>query len=246
MAGGGSIGPMDADREQEIHQLVEDGAGLTGLSMEDLGYIPDPEDLTQDERDAMEPEDLEWLQSVSPDRRAQSLHQARMLAGTLWQASARLVEHLFEDIATVRHQEIVTVGSIDDTWVLSALPRQFATHYDARFAQRFLVVTVDMTASLIRGWEAPSCLAQELAVRSLLNEAEETAAVYNLDLPQDWRRQLEDLLLEDTETELLYRNVIDGVEENGELKSRLGLALMRVDSWFEPFNVTRHVPPYAR
>lgn len=237
---------MDGDREKEIHQLLEDGSRLSGLSLEDLGYLPDPEDLTEDERSAMDLEDLEWLLSVTPDQRAESLHQARRLAGALWQASATLVERLFEDIAALRHQEIVTTGSVEDTWILSELPRQFATHYTAQFAQRFLVVAVDMTAALAREWDGPSCVAQELALRCLLDQVEETAALVEVELSQDWRRRLEDLLLEDTDIETLYQPAVEGYEHDHQSESRLGMARMSPDLWFEPFNLTRHIPPYAR
>lgn len=237
---------MDGDREKEIHQLLEDGSRLTGLSLEDLGYLPDPEDLAEEERDAMDLEDLEWLLSITSTQRADSLHQARLLAGVLWRSSVILVERLFEDIAAVRHQEIVTSGSVEDTWILSELPREYATQYTAQFAQRFLVVTVDMTAALARGWDGPTCVAQELSLRCLINQVEETAALHELELAPDWRSRLEDLLLEDTDIDTLYQSAMEGFEHNHQTASRLGPARMRTDYWFEPFNLTRHIPPYAR
>lgn len=38
--------------------------------------------------------------------------------------------------------------------------------------QSFLVVAAAMTGALVRGWSRPSCVAQELALRCLLDQVE--------------------------------------------------------------------------
>jgi hypothetical protein len=79
--------------------LLHIGEELNGLSLEQLGYKPRPEDLSDDDRNALETGDLEWTESVNPEHRDKSLLQAKLLAGALWEASAVLIDQLFEDLA---------------------------------------------------------------------------------------------------------------------------------------------------
>ena len=111
--------------------------------------------------------------------------------------------------------------------MLSSLPPQFAASYDAKFTQKFIVVAADVTASLVRGWTAPGCLAAELAVRCLLDQAEITEDIYELDLPDDWRAQVEEVLLEDADSTALYA---DKLSSGVTTTPRLG-----VEHWFKPF-----------
>lgn len=102
-----------------------------------------------------------------------------------------------------------------------------------------------MTGALIRGWTHPSCVAQELALRCLFDQVEVIQDLYDLDLPGDWRGMLEQNMLEDIDSEMLYQNAMDGFEGDIELNMQLGLAPMKVEDWFEPFN-DASVPPYVR
>jgi hypothetical protein len=43
-------------------------------------------------------------------------------------------------------------------------------------------------------------------------------------------------MLDDTDSEMLYQNAMDGFEDDIELNMQLGLAPMKVQDWFEPFN----------
>lgn len=52
-------------------------------------------------------------------------------------------------------------------------------------------------------------------------------------------------MLEDTDSEMLYQNAMDGFEGDVELNMQLGLAPMKIQDWFEPFN-DASVPPYVR
>ena len=108
-----------------------------------------------------------------------------------------------------QHARVLTPADIAGTSVLSSLPPQFAASYDAKFTQKFIVVAADVTASLVRGWTAPGCLAAELAVRCLLDQAEITEDIYELDLPEDWRADVEEVLLEDADSEALYSDNLD-------------------------------------
>jgi hypothetical protein len=239
--------PEHEDREHEdyVEYLIQMGRELNGLSLEQLGYQPRLGDLGTDERHALETEDLEWMESVTPEQRDRSLFQAKLLAGALWEASAVLIDQLFEDVAELRSLEEVTGRDIAETYVLSGLPRRHADKYDVRFAQRFLVIASDMAAALVRGWTHPSCVAQELAVRCLLDQVEVIQDLYGLDLEDGWRGRVEEYLLEDTDSEMLYQNAMDGFEDDVELNMQLGLAPMNLNDWFEPFNHS-HLPAFVR
>ena len=140
------------------------------------------------------------MAAVPPEDRQKAVSQTRLLAGLLWNSSSILIDQLFRDLGTLSDLDAVTPADIAGTSVLSSLPPQFAASYDAKFTQKFIVVAADVTASLARGWTAPGCLAAELAVRCLLDQAEITEDIYELDLPEDWRAQVEEVLLEDADS----------------------------------------------
>ena len=163
--------------------------------------------------------------------------ETRLLAGLLWNSSSILIDQLFRDLGTLGELDDITPSDIAGTSVLSSLPPQFAASYDAKFTQKFIVVASDVTASLARGWTAPGCLAAELAVRCLLDQAEITEDIYELDLPDDWRAQVEEVLLEDADSQVLYAENLDVLEDDAD---RLGFA-----HWFKPLASGDAVPPYA-
>lgn len=102
-----------------------------------------------------------------------------------------------------------------------------------------------MTGALAREWARPSCVAQELALRCLFDQVEVIKDLYSLDLADGWRGLLEDRMLEDTDSEMLYQNAMDGFENDVELNRQLGLAPLKVQDWFLPVNGAI-VPPYTR
>lgn len=227
---------MTPEHETYVEHLMHVGEQLTGISLEQLGYEPRPEDLSADERNDLEAGDLDWMESVTPERRDRSLFQAKLLAGALWEASAVLIDQLFEDVAELRSLAEVTRQDIAGSFVLSGLPPKHAEKYDVRFAQQFLVIATDMASALVRDWTHPSCVAQELAVRCLLDQVEVIQDLYGLDLEDGWRGRLEERMLEDTDSGMLYQNAMDGFEGDVELNLQLGLAPMDLKDWFEHFN----------
>ena len=56
---------------------------------------------------------------------------------------------------------------------------------------------------------------------------------------------LEQNMLEDTDSEMLYQTAMDGFEGDVELNMQLGLAPVKVEAWFELFN-DASAPPYLR
>ena len=234
----GSIGAMSADDDDITEELLADAEKLTGLSLELLGLDPHPDDMTPEQRLQFDPEDLEEMAAVSPEGRRKAVSQTRLLAGLLWNSSSILIDQLFRDLGTLGTPETVTPPDIAGTSVLSSLPPQFASSYDAKFTQKLIVVAADVTACLVRGWTAPGCLAAELAVRCLLDQAEITEDIYELDLPPDWRAEVEEVLLGDADSEALYSDRLDVLEDDAD---RLGF-----EHWFTPYARWHAVPPYAR
>ncbi|WP_426976617.1 hypothetical protein ACQCSU_18065 [Pseudarthrobacter sp. O4] len=228
---------MSADEDDITEELLADAEKLTGLSLELLGLDPHPDDMTAEQRLQFDPEDLEEMAAVTPEDREKLVRQTRLLAGLLWNSSSILIDQLFRDLGTLSQLEAVTPTDIAGTSVLSSLPPQFAASYDAKFAQKFIVVAADVTASLVRGWTAPGCLAAELAVRCLLDQAEITEDIYELDLPEDWRADVEEVLLEDADSEALYSDRLDDLEDDA--------SELDFEHWFKPFTAGDTVPPYA-
>ena len=229
---------MNADEEDDItEELLADAGKLTGLSLELLGLDPHPDDMTPEQRLQFEPEDLDEMAAVSPEDRKTAVSQTLLLAGLLWNSSGVLVDQLFRDLGTLTALDAVSPADVAGSSVLSSLPPRFAASYDATFTRKFLVVASDVTASLVRGWTAPGCLAAELAVRCLLDQAEITEDIYELDLPEDWRSQVEEVLLEDADSLALYSDSL-GIPE-------IETGKLRFDAWFTPFEAGSTVPPYA-
>ncbi|SDK70824.1 hypothetical protein SAMN04487916_102237 [Arthrobacter sp. ov407] len=228
---------MSADDDDITEELLADAGKLTGLSLELLGLDPHPDDMTAEQRLQFDPEDLAEMADVAPIDRHKAVGQTRLLAGLLWNSSSILIDQLFRDLGTISTLDVLTPTDIAGTSVLSSLPPQFAASYDSKFAQKFIVVAADVTASLVRGWTAPGCLAAELAVRCLLDQAEITEDIYELDLPEDWRADVEEVLLEDADSDALYSDNLDVLEDDA--------ASLDFEQWFKPFTPGDTVPPYA-
>lgn len=101
-----------------------------------------------------------------------------------------------------------------------------------------------MTRRMTAGWEPLANVAQELAVRILLNKVETTAELAGVELPEHWRATLEEHLFEDLDHEYLYDPAYDGFEDEADFGPP-GMAPMRFEDWFVPFNDERHLPLYA-
>jgi hypothetical protein len=244
----GSIGGMNADDVDDItDELLADSEKLTGLSLELLGLDPHPDDMTAEQRLQFDPDDLAEMAAASPGERERSVRQTRLLAGLLWNSSSVLIDQLFRDLGTLHALDTVTPEAIAGTSVLSSLPPQFAASYDAKFTQRFIVVASDVTASFARGWTAPGCLAGELAVHCLLDQARITEDIYELDLPEEWRAIVEEVLLEGADSETLYADNAGAPDNSGapDGAREQGAGNLDIRHWFEPFTPGDAVPPYA-
>ncbi|MFP3462684.1 hypothetical protein R5O87_17725 [Arthrobacter globiformis] len=237
---------MNTDDSAALAELFANADRIKGLTLQDLGYVPHPGVLSEEDRAQLDSLTLEWMAEVPGAERDRGLVRARLLAGAIWHASIVLIDELFQDVAALYEKEAITREDIDETWVLWSLPPQYATKYDGLFARRFLVMASDLTTKLTGHWTMPSCVAQELAVRCLLDKIEVVADTYDLDLEPGWRGRLTDRMLEDTDSELLYDPSLDGFQHDEELTAAFRLAPMTLEHWFEPFNEESQVAPYAR
>jgi hypothetical protein len=186
------------------------------------------------------------LEQADPDARGEALRDATRLAGCMVVAAEHVTDGLFADITTLRtaHERGEAVD-IDDLDVISLLPRRFAARYDALFAQKFLVALTDMTTRITAGWTELSCVAQELAVRVWLDHVDFGADAAGVALEDGWRGEVEEYLFEDVDHEYLYNPAMDGFETDEDFAGPPGMAPMRFEDWFVPFNDDRHLPVYA-
>lgn len=235
----------ELDVEAEAERLLPSGNEITASLLRDIQHeqsVYDAAEMFQ----AAPVEDLstENLESLSPTERAAALRRASALAGCLIHAAVIVTDQLIDDVCILRAKENSSVSQIEDTWILSQLPGRFAARYTPLFAQEFLVAVVDVTGRLTKGWEPLACVAQELGLRILLNEVEVVAETADVALDDNWRSLLEDLLFEDLDHEFLYDPAYDGIEDDPASQPP-GMAPMRFEDWFEPFNEDRTMPPYA-
>ena len=74
-----------------------------------------------------------------------------------------------------------------------------------------MVAFLDLTARLTaERWTPPSCVAQDLGIRLLLDHVDVIADLARLPLPPHWQDTLAELLVEDIDYEYLYDPALDG------------------------------------
>lgn len=238
---------MTKDSSNDVVALILDRSKwLKGLSLVDLGAAPDPSTMSEQEKGEYELDHLEELAALSPEERQHRLRQAQLLGGALWSASVIMVDQLFDDLRTVSELTEITPADINGTRVLDNLPARFAHHYGPLFVQKFIVVTADLTASLARSWRSPDCVAAELAVRCLLDETETVVELHGLDVPERWRQNLEDMMVQDFDYDMLYDRSLDGFEDDQQFLDDFRITPMRFEDWFKPFTDQYAVPPYVQ
>jgi len=251
-----SVKVTDEASDEADADGADGGAEVVHRSPLDPRYPVDPElsrrRLLDDADHVLGGLDLQWLtvrdvDDADPDEREAALTEARYVAGALYHAAVTTVDHLFGDLAelTGTGDPGATVRSAKGAafFVLEDLPARYAHRYDALFVQQLIVAAVTVTARLTEGWRPLACVAEELALRLLLDQAEVRLEAADLDLP-GWRGIVEDCLFEDTDHELLFDPGLDGIEDDEESLARTGTTPLAFTRWFTPFNAGRPVPPY--
>lgn len=180
-----------------------------------------------------------------PDVRAAQLHSAALIGGVLWEASVTLIDQLFDDVAMLRVSTSDDWAElIDETAILHRLPRRFWHLLSPGFAARFVAAAIDLTGRVSKGWTPLTCVAQELALKCLLDEMEVHTDTFEVPLPTDWRDDVEQFLFEDLDHEFLYAAAYDGFEHDPTFGPP-GMAPMGFNDWFTPFGRDRRSAPFV-
>ena len=151
-----------------------DAIQATGLTPEQLGY---------DDSDA-------W-----PDQ-ATARKEAATLVGALWNAAIITTDEIFSDVAALcQAKDSKELGD----WIIPHLPEAYRCQYTPVFAKAFTATFLDVTSRLVRGWEPPGSIAEEFALLYLLDQVEFLNDLYDLQLQNGWREDLEEALVQGEE-----------------------------------------------
>jgi hypothetical protein len=163
--------------------------------------------------------------------------QVEQLLGALGYSCVVIVDECFSDLSAIQDGQ----QDVGFSTVIDGLPAQKPGTYDVAFVRRFLLTLAGITTRIASGWSAPGCVAEELALRLLLDQVDLTAALFALDLPKNWRSILEDTLFDDLDHEHLYK---DQLSADDTLRL-LGVAPLALDQWFAPFTPDAVRIPYV-
>ncbi|MFD5753326.1 hypothetical protein [Streptomyces sp. NPDC127033] len=183
----------------------------------------------------------------SGNKFAVSPENAQLAAGALVYATDILVDELFQDVQALTEEGTSAAECDGPLWHFEDLPERYALQYDAHFARRFLVTVIAMTTRFTDGsFQQLSCVAEELALKLLLNETNVTLETFGL-LDDGVSAALDafaDNVYEDMDHEWLYDDSMDGIDESA-VGAALGIAPMAFKAWFTPFDEGRYVHPSA-
>ncbi|WP_338492483.1 hypothetical protein [Streptomyces sp. SJL17-4] len=180
---------------------------------------------------------------------------AELAAGALVYASEVLIDELYDDVRTLADEETNVAECRAELWHLTELPPRYGLAYDELFARRFLVTAIALTTRFTDGsFRQLGCLAEELVLKLLLQQAHSTLDLYGL-LSDEVAESLErfaDEVYEDMDFEWLYDDARDGVDEDPAPAGPDGTPLagpevtpLAIGTWFTPFDDERYVHPYA-
>ncbi|MFI8519443.1 hypothetical protein ACIGEZ_16635 [Streptomyces sp. NPDC085481] len=184
------------------------------------------------------------------DERGVRPASAELAAGALVYATEVLIDELYDDVLVLAEEDSTVAGCEGQLWHLDQLPARYAATYDELFARRFLVTAVALTTRFTDGgFRRLGCLADELVLKFLLEQAHVTLDLYGL---------LDDEVA--TALECFAAGVFEGVEFE-RLYDETGETARPADAaepagtpedgdeagapWFTPFGEDRYVHPYA-
>jgi len=173
-----------------------------------------------------------------------TVDEDRLVLGLLWEAAGHAVDGIASELRDLLRAEVAgTAVDWDDFFILGALPARFRSHFSVRFATDFFVALADVASKLAHCWSPPSCVAQELAVNSIIVEARVLVDRYELGLYERWETDLREYLFEDTDYEMLHDMRLDGFENE---QSDDGVVPMRFEDWFTPYDADHPITPALR
>ncbi|WP_329284404.1 hypothetical protein [Streptomyces sp. NBC_00691] len=181
------------------------------------------------------------------DLRNQASAAAELAAGALVYASEVLIDELYDDVQTLADEETNVAECRAELWHLAELPPRYGLAYDELFARRFLVTAIALTTRFTDGsFRRLGCLAEELVLRLLLQQAHSTLDLYGI-LGDDVAEALERFagqVYEDMDFEWLYDDARDLVDEGPDFAGG-DVTPLAIGTWFTPFGDDRYVHPYA-
>lgn len=184
--------------------------------------------------------DEHFLDAESDDfSRRRAAGKIALIEGALWHASIILVDELFQDLLAMDAAD--SDWDAGDSAAFSGLPDRYMDRYRSGFARRFIASAIVVTSRVAAIWFPPATVAEEIALRLLLDRVEMMNELHDLNLDSGWRGALEDLLFEDVDHEYLY-------DESAPLEAEFlpaGAAPLTFDAWFTPFRSPPHSAPYA-
>ncbi|MEV5971728.1 hypothetical protein [Streptomyces sp. NPDC051921] len=171
------------------------------------------------------------LRSFDPAVFGAGADTAQLAAGALVHAAEVLIDELCDDVQALAEEDTDVASCDGHLWHLDRLPARHADHYDERFARRFLVTAVALTTRFTDGgFRRLGCLADELVLRFLVEQAHVALDLYGL-LDEDVAAALERFRVH------VHDRPHPGPDDDA--------ALLGFGTWFTPFGADRYVHPYA-
>jgi hypothetical protein len=148
-----------------------------------------------------------------------------------------LVDETFADLA-----ELKAGTPFSELMAADWLPRTTLHRYDAKFLREFLVCLASVGLKMrLPGFHPLGCVGEELALHAMIERA---SVVLDLDGVAADFDPWEAEVFEDLDFEMLFDPADDGIEDTA-LAARLGIANLKYDEWFVPFNAPRYVHPFV-
>jgi len=176
---------------------------------------------------------------------------ARLRRATLILAVNAVFEECLEDYRNLDDlddldltgDEPLPVRDADHTLVYRFFPPRFRRFYDRRFFADVVATVAKVGFDLARPDAGPpACIAEEIVLAGVFEYAEQIMEEAQLGRP--WL-DLTEMMLEDTDFEMLFTAGFDGIEDDPAMQRNLGVWVPGAQDWFAPFNPARVVHPFT-
>jgi hypothetical protein len=152
------------------------------------------------------------------------------------------VDVLIDDFLMDAANTNATDWSVHNTAMSSYLPPHYLVRFSSRHARQFLVATISVAGYLVQPhWPYPSCLAEELALRALIEMAQTDLELHGWD--EGNFDAFIDTAYMDVDFELLFDPANDGIEDT-ELGRNFGMASLALRDWAKQYGGASQVHPY--
>lgn len=217
-------------RLQAVAGKVQHPALSLSYFVSDLDDLPDDEPASGMDDDDRIPEE---------ERESAILRRAALLVAAL-----DIVDRCMDDLQLLEFENgFPNPDDAEESFVYERFPVRHRGAYDEQLFRKILVTAVKVAGDLA-GPDAgnASCTAEEIIRHAIGQDAMDLCEEAGLARP--WADP-DEYLLEDTDFEFLYREDMDGVEDDPGTQAALGIEVSPVGNWFTPFNDGRYVHPYT-